>query len=217
MILCVSSSVCHMISPLCKPVMAMSFPMCKRVGLLVQASMPCRWAQSSLRKLHQWRTADRVPSPPSVTWSTSGLHWSRTTSARCRGESGTVCKHRLELHFSECLPVSNTSAYTWECVCTPGQQFHIQTLSQKPSVCERALALFLIVYVNDITLSTVYVPPNVDQFRQGTQNSQATLVNLNTGLVINPIGEMKRSYAYGKKPSNCCVEWHAFCRQSHIN
>ncbi|XP_029597120.1 uncharacterized protein LOC115179624 isoform X3 [Salmo trutta] len=45
----------------------------------------------------------------------------------------------------------------------------------------------------DRRVGPVYVPPSVDEYRQGTENSQKTLVDIRSGRIIKPVGEMKRS------------------------
>ncbi|XP_031648629.1 uncharacterized protein LOC109883376 isoform X1 [Oncorhynchus kisutch] len=39
----------------------------------------------------------------------------------------------------------------------------------------------------------VYTPSSVDEFRQGTENSQKTLMDIRSGHIIRPVGEMERS------------------------
>uniref|UniRef100_A0AAY4A8C3 C-type lectin domain-containing protein n=1 Tax=Denticeps clupeoides TaxID=299321 RepID=A0AAY4A8C3_9TELE len=42
----------------------------------------------------------------------------------------------------------------------------------------------------------VYVPPSLDGFRQGTENSRATLVDPRTGIPLEPQSEMRRGFAH---------------------
>uniref|UniRef100_A0A674B994 Snaclec coagulation factor IX-binding protein subunit A-like n=1 Tax=Salmo trutta TaxID=8032 RepID=A0A674B994_SALTR len=45
----------------------------------------------------------------------------------------------------------------------------------------------------DRRVGPVYTPSSVDEFRQGTENSQKTLVDIRSGWIIRPVGEMERS------------------------
>ena len=56
-----------------------------------------------------------------------------------------------------------------------------------------------------LSLSPVYVPPSVDEFRQGTENSQKTLVDIRSGRIIKPVGEMERSMIMTPQGERVCV------------
>ncbi|XP_071186138.1 uncharacterized protein [Salvelinus alpinus] len=57
-------------------------------------------------------------------------------------------------------------------------------------IAENSVTDIVSVY---FSLSLVSVPPSVDEFRQGTEKSQKTLVDIRSGRIIKPVGEMERS------------------------
>lgn len=56
-----------------------------------------------------------------------------------------------------------------------------------------------------LPLFLVYVPPPSNDFRQGTENSHATLVDLRTGVVLQHVSEMQRGRISGEDKKTLCL------------